>query len=69
MALSGCSKNPSGLEASLSTGHVHGDVDTLAIFYEIVFEPLVTSGVIILSCIILIHTVFVVSCLLYHVCF
>ncbi len=59
MTLSGCSKNPTGLGASLSTSHVHGDVYIAAIFSEIVFEPLVTSGVIILSCIILIHAVFV----------
>ena len=32
MARSGCSKNPSGLGASLSTGHVHGDLYTIDIF-------------------------------------
>ena len=31
-ALSGCSKNSTGLGAPLSTGHVHGDVYTQTIF-------------------------------------
>ena len=37
VTLSGCPKNPTGLGASLSTGHVHGDVYTQTISMKYIF--------------------------------